>query len=150
MAQLTKKQKQLLDFLATFIDEHGYSPSYREIMSGLNYSSVATVAKHIDNLVISGFIRKKDNSARSLEVVGRTFDPLKTRKAPSEKEEKWLVQEIERQFEVFEENPEGAPEKIDELYVLVGALKVLGLTGPFTTFAQRLKTAQQLVQSIQQ
>jgi SOS-response transcriptional repressor LexA len=34
----TKKQRELLDFIAAFITEHGYSPSYREIMNGLNYS----------------------------------------------------------------------------------------------------------------
>lgn len=150
MVQLTKKQKRLLDYLAIFIDEHGYGPSYREIMSGLNYGSVATVAKHVDNLVAAGFVRKKDNSARSLEVVGRSFDPFKTREAPTEKEEKWLVQEIERQFEVFEQNPSEAPEKIDELYVLVGALKILGLTGAFTVFAQRLKEAQETVKPAEQ
>ena len=43
----TKKQRQLLSFIETFIAEHSYSPSYREIMSGLDYTSVATVALHV-------------------------------------------------------------------------------------------------------
>ena len=47
----TKKQKELLDFISAFIAEHGYSPSYREIMSGLNYTSVATVSLHVNNLI---------------------------------------------------------------------------------------------------
>lgn len=48
---------------------HGYSPSYREIQKALGYSSVSTVAIHLDGLIKAGKIRKKDFSARSLEVV---------------------------------------------------------------------------------
>ena len=65
----TKKQRELLTFIEKFIGEHGYSPSYREIMSGLNYTSVATVALHINNLIRRGHLKKRDHSARSLEVV---------------------------------------------------------------------------------
>src|ERR1700742_2897401 len=65
----TKKQKELLDFIDAFITEHGYSPSYREIMNGLEYTSVATVALHVGNLIKRGHLRKRDHSARSLEVV---------------------------------------------------------------------------------
>jgi len=139
MAKLTKKQKRLLDYVILFVDEHGYSPSYREIASGLNYNSIATVAKHIDNLAIAGFIHKVDNEARSIEVVGRDFDPLKTRRPATDSEEKWLINEIERQFSVFEAGDKQAKDKLNELYVLVGALKILGLTGPFTVYAGRLK-----------
>lgn len=139
-ASITKKQKRLLDYLVQFIDEHGYSPSYREIRDGLNYGSVATVAKHIDNLFVAGLIRKRDNSARSLEVVGRNFDPLKTRRPATEAEEKWLVGEIERQFDLYESGAEQSSGKLDELYVLVGALKILGLQGPFTVYAERLRS----------
>src|SRR3954466_6030740 len=64
----TKKQRELLTFIEKFINEHGYSPSYREIMSGLNYTSVATVALHVNNLIKRGHLRKRDHSARSLEV----------------------------------------------------------------------------------
>jgi repressor LexA len=66
----TKKQRQLLTYIEGFIKEHGYSPSYREIMNGLNYTSVATVALHVNNLIKRGHLRKRDHSARSLEVVG--------------------------------------------------------------------------------
>ena len=52
-----------------FIVEHGYSPSYREIMRGCGYTSVATVALHVNNLIKRGHLRKRDHSARSLEVV---------------------------------------------------------------------------------
>ena len=64
----TKKQRELLSYIEQFIGEHGYSPSYREIMNGLSYTSVATVALHINNLIKRGHLRKRDHSARSLEI----------------------------------------------------------------------------------
>src|ERR1700749_1270636 len=74
----TKKQKELLTFIEGFINEHGYSPSYREIMNGLNYTSVATVALHVGNLISRGHLRKRDHSARSLEVVRHGAAPAET------------------------------------------------------------------------
>ncbi len=68
-AKLTKKQLAVLDFLQDFTDENGYSPSYREIMSGLGLSSVSAVAEHIDNLVARGVLRKVPGAARSLEIL---------------------------------------------------------------------------------
>ena len=65
----TKKQYELLLFIDNFIKDNGYGPSYREIMRALNYKSVSTVAAHIDNLISRGHLRKRDNSARSLEVI---------------------------------------------------------------------------------
>lgn len=67
---LTKKQKRTLDFVSSFIEQHGYSPSYREIANGLKLNSVATVAQHIDSLVTKGLLTKGNNSARSLMPVG--------------------------------------------------------------------------------
>ena len=66
--KLTKKQHEMLEYIDTFIEEAGYSPTYREIMRGLGYRSVATVAKHIDNLVILGQLEKSENEARSVIV----------------------------------------------------------------------------------
>ena len=66
---LTKKQKFLLDFIRKFTADNGYPPSFREIMEGLKYSSVATVAQHIDNLVAKGYLHKRDNEARSIQLV---------------------------------------------------------------------------------
>lgn len=63
---LTKKQKRTLDFVSSFIEQRGYSPSYREIANGLKLNSVATVAQHIDSLVTKGLLTKGNNSARSL------------------------------------------------------------------------------------
>lgn len=71
---LTKKQKQMLDYIREFADEYGYAPTFREIMDGLNYSSVATVAQHIDNLVTKGFLYKRNNEARSIQLVETDID----------------------------------------------------------------------------
>jgi repressor LexA len=67
--RITKKQRELLDFIEAFNNENGFSPSYREIMDARNYKSVSTVAVHINNLIKLGFLRKIDNHARTLEVV---------------------------------------------------------------------------------
>lgn len=66
----TKKQKELMSFVDGFIKGNGYSPTYREIMRGLGYKSVSTVAIHVDNLITKGFLAKKDNSARSVVIAG--------------------------------------------------------------------------------
>ena len=135
----TKKQKELLTFIEAFIGEHGYSPSYREIMAGLNYTSVATVALHVNSLIKRGHLIKRDHSARSLEVL----TPAETAKVTTNEvkpgEEKWLVEKVEHAFQQVEsaavESVEGA---FDHLYVLVGALKVLGLEGAAQSFMPRL------------
>ena len=67
--KITKKQLAVLEFLQEFTDEKGYSPSYREIMTGLGLSSVSAVAEHIDNLVNKGIIKKMPGEARSLEIL---------------------------------------------------------------------------------
>ena len=65
----TKKQRELLSFIDGFIKGNGYGPSYREVMRALDYRSVSTVATHVDGLITRGYLRKTDNSARSLQVV---------------------------------------------------------------------------------
>lgn len=65
----TKKQRELLNFIDGFIKGNGYGPSYREIMRALDYKSVSTVATHVNGLIARGWLIKKDNSARTLEVV---------------------------------------------------------------------------------
>lgn len=69
LAPLTKRQKQILDYVTQFIELHGYAPSYREIGAHFNYGSVATVAEHIESLVAKGALRKSDNEARSIQLV---------------------------------------------------------------------------------
>ncbi len=136
----TKKQHELLRYIQAFIAEHGYSPSYREIMAGLDYTSIATVALHINSLIKRGHLRKRDHSARSLEVweVTEASKPIKSNEIKPG-DEKWLVEKIEYFFEALESTG-GQPEnnKLDELYVLIGALKVLGLEGAAQSFIPRL------------
>src|SRR5690349_9809258 len=66
---LTRRQKQVLDFLVGFINRKGYSPSFEEIGGSLNLSSLATVHKHLETLEKKGFIRRGYNQSRSVEVV---------------------------------------------------------------------------------
>lgn len=65
---LTKRQKDVLDFIADFVEEHGYSPSYEELAHGLNLASLATVHKHIQALESRNYLRRLFNQSRSLEV----------------------------------------------------------------------------------
>lgn len=135
----TKKQKELLEFIESFIAEHGYSPSYREIMNGLNYTSVATVALHVSNLVKRGHIVKRDHSARSLEVVSADIPTNIPSNQIAPSEEKWLVEKVEHAFVQMESlGVEIKDTSIDHLYVLIGALKVLGLDGAAQSFIPRL------------
>jgi repressor LexA len=66
---LTKRQKQILDYVQAFIDEEGYSPSFEEIAEHFGYSSLATVHEHLGNLERKGYLRKNYNKSRSLELV---------------------------------------------------------------------------------
>ncbi|HUY53348.1 MAG TPA: hypothetical protein VMV24_02110 [Candidatus Dormibacteraeota bacterium] len=137
--QPTKKQKELLTFIEEFIEAHGYSPSYRETMTGLNYTSVATVSLHINNLINRGHLGKRDRSARSLYLIKPSLkiSGVKTNQIKPE-EEKWLVKKVEYYFEKVEAASVIESSYLDELYVLVGALNVLGLIGAAQSFMPRL------------
>jgi repressor LexA len=65
---LTKRQKDVLDFIADFVEENGYSPSYEELAQGLKLASLATVHKHIQALESRNYLRRLFNQSRSLEV----------------------------------------------------------------------------------
>ena len=66
---LTKRQKEVLDFLVGFVNKHGYSPSFEEIARALRLTSLATVHKHITTLERKGFVRRGYNQSRSIEVI---------------------------------------------------------------------------------
>lgn len=134
----TKKQRETLTFIESFIKQHGYSPSYREIMTGCHYNSVATVALHVNNLIKRGHLQKRDNSARSLEVIASADTDTFQSTAVSEKEEKWLVKKIEYYFAQAESQQKVPQAQLDELYVLTGALKALRLDGAAMSFVPRL------------
>jgi repressor LexA len=65
---LTKRQKEVLDFIADFVEQNGYSPSYEELAHGLKLASLATVHKHIQALESRNYLRRLFNQSRSLEV----------------------------------------------------------------------------------
>jgi len=66
---LTKRQKEILDYIEGFIDRRGYAPSFEEIADHFGYSSLATVHEHLSNLERKGYIRKSYNESRSIELV---------------------------------------------------------------------------------
>jgi len=76
---LTKRQREILDYLNEFIQQHGYAPSLEEIGKRFGLSSLATVHKHLTNLQQKGFIKRAWNRSRSVELMpsrllGRTVE----------------------------------------------------------------------------
>ena len=79
MLPLTKRQREILDYLQDFIQQHGYAPSLEEIGRRFGLSSLATVHKHLTNLQEKGFIKRAWNRSRSVEMIptsagGRALD----------------------------------------------------------------------------
>ena len=68
---LTKRQKELLDYLTAYIEQHGYAPTLEEIGRNFALGSLATVHKHLQNLERKGHIRRLPNRSRALEVTPR-------------------------------------------------------------------------------
>jgi len=66
---LTRRQKEILDFIESFLDARGYSPSFEEIADFFGYRSLATVHEHLSNLEDKGYIRKNYNESRSIELI---------------------------------------------------------------------------------
>jgi repressor LexA len=66
---LTKRQREILDYLNDFIQQHGYAPSLEEIGRRFGLSSLATVHKHLTNLQEKGFIKRAWNRSRSVELI---------------------------------------------------------------------------------
>ena len=65
---ITKRQKQVYDFVKVFIDDKGYSPTLEEIKKRLKLSAVSTIHQHINALIDKGYIKKFDNLARAIEI----------------------------------------------------------------------------------
>lgn len=77
---LTRRQKELMDFLTDFIQKNGYSPSYEEIAAGLHLASLATVHKHIQALQAKNYLRRSFNHSRSLEISERYVNEEQARR----------------------------------------------------------------------
>jgi repressor LexA len=78
---VTRRQKEVLDFISAFVERNGYSPSFEEIARGLDLKSLATVHKHITNLQNKGALQRGHNRSRSIDVLPqrsrvRSFDRL--------------------------------------------------------------------------
>ena len=69
MQPLTKRQREILDYLQEFIQQNGYAPSLEEVGRRFSLSSLATVHKHLSNLQEKGFIRRSWNRSRSVELL---------------------------------------------------------------------------------
>lgn len=116
----TKKQKELLSFIDGFIKGNGYGPSYREIMRALDYKSVSTVATHVDGLIARGWLIKKDNSARTLEVVAPS-EPVTQRASTGART---AEQEIMKKINELRGTDNDA--NAADIRILVKALDILG------------------------
>jgi len=66
---ITKRQREIYDFIARFVAEHGYSPSFEEIGEGTGLSSLATVHKHVTNLEKKALLKRDYNRSRSIDVL---------------------------------------------------------------------------------
>src|SRR6478609_924447 len=117
---ITKRQRQVYDFLQEFIQRNGYSPSFEEIGDGLGLSSLATVHKHISNLEKKGLLKRDYNRSRSIDVLpvrgmlsGRRPETLRShswgasppgsRLRPSrlQKQFPWAISPVPRMFSCF-------------------------------------------------
>jgi repressor LexA len=66
---LTRRQREILDYLTSYIDERGYAPSFEEIAARFQFRSLATVHEHLTNLERKGYIQRTPNESRAIEVV---------------------------------------------------------------------------------
>ena len=85
MQPLTKRQREILDYLNEFIQQHGYAPSLEEIGQRFNLSSLATVHKHISVLEAKNYLKRGFNQSRSIELTAKyAQDQRRTRPANTE------------------------------------------------------------------
>ena len=68
MDPLTKKQKDILDYIRSFVDDNGYAPSYREIAHFFELSSTGTIAEYINILAEKGYLTKDAMEARAIQL----------------------------------------------------------------------------------
>ena len=72
---LTKRQREILNYLATYSEQHGYAPSFEEIAEHFEYSSLATVHEHLSNLERKGYIKRSYNESRAIEILPTEATP---------------------------------------------------------------------------
>ena len=72
---LTKRQREILNYLSAYSDQHGYAPSFEEIAEQFAYSSLATVHEHLSNLERKGYIKRSYNESRAIEILPSEATP---------------------------------------------------------------------------
>ena len=66
---LTKRQREILNYLSLYSEQNGYAPSFEEIAENFSYNSLATVHEHLSNLERKGFIKRSYNESRAIEIL---------------------------------------------------------------------------------
>jgi repressor LexA len=81
---LTKRQKEVLDFISSFVKDNGFSPSYDEIARALNLASLATVHKHIGALESKNYLKRSFNQSRSVDIQPKYLQEQMRHRGPAE------------------------------------------------------------------
>lgn len=66
---LTKRQREILNYLTAYTEQNGYAPSFEEIAESFNYNSLATVHEHLSNLERKGYIQRSYNESRAITIL---------------------------------------------------------------------------------
>jgi repressor LexA len=66
---LTKRQREILNYLTVYSEQNGFAPSFEEIAETFDYNSLATVHEHLTNLERKGYIKRNYNESRAIEIL---------------------------------------------------------------------------------
>src|SRR3954470_4474042 len=72
---LTKRQREILNYLSSYTEQNGYAPSFEEIAESFNYNSLATVHEHLSNLERKGYIQRSYNESRAITILPTEATP---------------------------------------------------------------------------
>jgi repressor LexA len=72
---LTKRQREILNYLTTYAEQNGFAPSFEEIAENFSYNSLATVHEHLTNLERKGYIKRNYNESRAIEILPSEATP---------------------------------------------------------------------------
>jgi len=111
---LTRRQRQVLDYVSGFIQKHGYSPSFDEIAGGLGLASLATVHKHLTTLCTKGYLKRGVNQSRSLDL-GPQYHADKRRQRQERAQAPSLAPELPLQGRIAAGQPLEAAENPETL-----------------------------------
>ena len=72
---LTKRQREILNYLTVYTEQNGFAPSFEEIAENFGYNSLATVHEHLTNLERKGYIKRSYNESRAIEILPSDASP---------------------------------------------------------------------------